>query len=153
MTNKVEEQKENKKKYVWHSWSPTRGKYLLGTAVALFAYGIYMQQPSPELENDMYGTAAFIKCSGSLNVNQVDEKSCRDYYEDYLNKRIDKTDNLPKIIPIDIIGSTYQTAQKQLVAAGFEPLKDLQEMSNDKISFLPSGKTIDTAAKDDSVLF
>ncbi|MBD1559803.1 hypothetical protein HC752_22975 [Vibrio sp. S9_S30] len=75
-----------------------------------------MQQPSAALANDTKGVASFVKCSGSLNAGTLNEQACRNYFEHDLKDRIAETDNLPKIVPIEIIGGTYQAAQKGLVA-------------------------------------
>ncbi|WP_276439725.1 hypothetical protein [Vibrio parahaemolyticus] len=133
---------DKKEKHGWNTWSKTRGRFMLGTLVAVAAFGLYMQQPSAALANDTKGVASFVKCSGSLNAGTLNEQACRNYFEHYLKDRIAETDNLPKIVPIEIIGGTYQAAQKALVANGFDPLESLEELTNNKIQILASGKAV-----------
>lgn len=99
-----------------------------------------MQQPSAELVHDSAGVASFIKCSSSLNMNDVDEQSCRDYFESYLKKRITDTNNLPKIVPIDVIGNTYKLTQKAFAEKGIKPMEKLEVITNQKLEILSSGK-------------
>lgn len=133
---------EIKQNHSWNTWSRTRGRFMLGTLVAVAAFGFYMQQPSTLLAQDTRGVASFVRCSGSLNAGTVNEQACRNYYEQYLKDRIEETDNLPKIVPIEIIGGTYQAAQKALVANGFAPLESLDALTKNKIQILASGKAV-----------
>ncbi|EGQ7973457.1 hypothetical protein I7Z51_002379 [Vibrio parahaemolyticus] len=133
-------QDENDKK--WYSFSKLKGVYLLGTLVAVSAFGLSMQQPGPILEMDTQGVASYVRCSGSLLADSVDENACREYFEDYLSDRISKTDNLPRIVPLDIIGATYQSAQSAFKQEGFSPLKDLEVITQNKVQLLKSGKAI-----------
>ncbi len=129
-----------KKSYSWYNWPKKKGRFLLGTSVAVLAFGFYMQQPSAELVHDSAGVASFIKCSSSLNMNDVDEQSCRDYFESYLKKRITDTNNLPKIVPIDVIGNTYKLTQKAFAEKGIKPMEKLDVITNQKLEILSSGK-------------
>jgi hypothetical protein len=134
---------DKKEKYGLNTWSKIRGRFfMLGTLVAVAAFGQYMQQPSAALANDTKGVASFVKCSGGLNAGTLNEQACRNFFEHYLKDRIAETDNLPKIVPIEIIGGTYQAAQKALVANGFDPLENLEELTNNKIKILASGKAV-----------
>ncbi|EPR7484087.1 TPA: hypothetical protein ACGSTL_001394 [Vibrio parahaemolyticus] len=133
---------DNQTKHNWNTWCKKRGRFMLGTLVAVAAFGLYMQQPSPSLAKDTKGVASFVKCSGSLNAGHVNEQACRSYFEQYLKERIEETDNLPKIVPIEIIGATYQAAQKALEANGFDPLESLEALTKNKIQILASGKAV-----------
>ncbi|MCZ4311052.1 hypothetical protein [Vibrio atlanticus] len=133
---------EKTKKHKWYTFSQKKGTFLLGTLVAIGAFGLSMKQPSAEFTLDTKGVASFVRCSGSLNAGEVSETDCRDYFETYLNKRISETDNLPKIVPVDIIGATYSSPQLAFEAKGLQPLTSLEELTNNKIQVLKSGKTI-----------
>ncbi|HBC3404731.1 TPA: hypothetical protein KDY05_002005 [Vibrio parahaemolyticus] len=137
-------QEDNDKK--WYSFSKRKGVFLLGTLVAVSAFGLSMQQPGPILEMDTKGVASYVRCSGSLIANTVDESACREYFEDYLSERISKTDNLPRIVPLDIIGATYQSAQNAFKEQGFTPLKDLESITQHKVQLLKSGKAISASS-------
>ena len=122
----AEVKKEAKFNWAWNSFNKTKGLFLLGMTVAVSAYGGYMAQPSQKMDLDSQGVASFILCSSSLNSGSVDEAPCREYYEDYLSLRISKTDNLPKIIPAEVIGTTYRYVKTAFMSKGLKPLKPLE---------------------------
>ena len=138
----IKEEIAKLKRLSYYSFSKTKGLFLLGMLIAIGSYGVYMAQPSQEMILDARGVANFVQCSNSLNLGDVDETSCRNYYEQYLDVRISKTDNLPKIISAEIIGSTYVIVQKALKEKDLPPLTPLEVVTNKKIQVLKSGKVI-----------
>ena len=130
------------KKRPWYKFDAKKGPYLLGTIIAFVAYGSYMAQTPPQVDNDISGVSSFIRCSSSLNGGAFDESACRKYFEGYLTERISKTNNLPKIISIEDIGLTYMAAQDALKEKKGKPLIALDVLTNEKIQVLKSGKII-----------
>ena len=132
----------------WYKWSIGKGKYMLGLLIAISAFGVYMQRPSVELNMDARGVSAYVRCAGSMNGGSVDIGSCRTYFEAYLPVRIQKTNNLPRIVPVEMIANTYKAANQMIVAQGKVPLKSLAEMTQGKIAIAKDGTVIAHPVKD-----
>ncbi|MCD9475823.1 hypothetical protein GLP21_12180 [Photobacterium carnosum] len=139
---------ENNAVQPWYKWNVSKGKYMLGLLIAISAFGVYMQRPSVELNMDARGVGAYVRCSGSMNGDSIDIGSCRTYFEAYLPVRIKKTNNLPRIVPIEMIANTYKLANEMIIDQGKVPLKPLGEMTQGKIIIAKDGSVIANPVKD-----
>ncbi|KAB1179953.1 hypothetical protein [Photobacterium damselae] len=126
----------------WYKFSAEKGKFMLGLMISITVFGVYMKRPSIKLNMDSLGTGAYVRCAGSLNGNDIDIGSCRTYFEGYLPVRIDKTNNLPRIVPVEMIANTYLLTNKVLREKGQEVLKPLVELTNGKIAIDEDGSVL-----------
>lgn len=126
----------------WYNFSRSKGFYLLGLLVAFIAFAQFNSHPSEKLKGDLKGVNSYVRCAGSLIQQDVSEKYCREYFDQYIPNRISGTQNLPKIIPLNDIGATFNAAQKAFVQRGYKPLQKLELSTSNKLQVLKSGKTI-----------
>jgi len=102
-----------------------------------------MAQETDGIKNNHSECKEVIKgCNNEPWGNDIDIGSCRTYFEGYLPVRIDKTNNLPRIVPVEMIANTYLLTNKVLREKGQEVLKPLVELTNGKIAIDEDGSVL-----------